>query len=196
MEVLSLVISLLQQYTYTFLFIGIFIAGEIVLVPAAYLTVVDVLSPIGVLATVALVSIIADSMWYWIGRTVGWERLCRLPLLCKQRDRLECMTPLFRFHGAKTVFLSHFIFGTRNIVQVLCGMHHTPFMSYMSASFAGSLVWAGILLSVVQVVEVSLAQFMDTAQHIELVAAIAAGCVGGTLLLAHRLIARRVMQEQ
>lgn len=194
MEVLALIVQLLQQYTYTFLFAGIFIAGEAVLVPAAYLTVIGVLEPFGVLLTVALVSLSSDSLWYWIGRRVGWERLCQLPLVCRRRDQLEHLTPLFTRHGAKAVFIAHFLYGTRNVVQVLCGMHHTPFVAYLASSFAGSMLWASVLLFVVHAVEFSMAQFMNTAQHIEITAAVAALVVAILFIAVHRLLSRRVLR--
>ena len=114
LDFLEPLISLLQAYPLLFIFVGMIVAGEVVLLPGhiswrhtGHLDVAAVIS-VAVLATV-----LSDLAWYGLGRKFPATALERIPGRGSNRV-VRGLERLFSQKGIQILFLSKFVYGTRN----------------------------------------------------------------------------------
>lgn len=155
-------LELLQQYEYVFLFFGILVGGEVVLLPAVYLAVIGVFGFAPLVAIAVTATLVTDTFWYTVGRKLPLGRVRNWPFIRKRKDRIAKASEVFRKHGLKFLLVSKFIYGTRLATQFLCGAHKLPFFQYLAMDVLGVLIWMGAILSVGLLVGSSL-QALDNA---------------------------------
>src|SRR5256712_4676855 len=102
------------------------------------------LDPVVLLASAGIASLLADTVWYWIGRTqgarvLGW--LCRISLepdSCVRRTQR-----IFVSRGARSLLVAKFIPGFSTVAPPLAGLTRMPFREVLVASGLGGVLWAG-----------------------------------------------------
>jgi membrane protein DedA with SNARE-associated domain len=96
-----------------------------------------------VLGAASLASLLADTMWYWIGRlagmrVIGW--LCRITL---EPDSCVRKTErAFGDRGARSLVVAKFIPGINTIAPPLAGVIRMPVGVFIGYSAAGAVVWS------------------------------------------------------
>ena len=140
--------QILTDHSYLALFFALLVGGETILLPAVYFALLGKLELLPVVAVAATATILSDFGWYLGGRFVPASKIGRLPLLRRRWPQaLAYASDLFERHGAKTVFASKFLYGTRIATQVLAGVTRLGYVRYLIANTASVLVWlAGILV--------------------------------------------------
>jgi membrane protein DedA with SNARE-associated domain len=101
------------------------------------------------LLTVTVAALIADSFWYYLGRTRG---IRILQLLCKislEPDSCVRRTEgIFSKQGARSLLLAKFIPGLSTVAPPLAGIFHMRARRFLLYDAMGSLVWGlSILLT-------------------------------------------------
>lgn len=147
----------LSTYGYPLLFLaaaaehtfvlGLLVPGDIVVLLGGVLAARGVLSLPVAFLVVLLGVLVGLNVSYFVGLRGG------VPLLARwgarfgmTRVRIEAVEAYFERHGAKTVFLSAFIAGFKNLVPALAGASRMPYPRFLVYGFAGGLIRAAVAL--------------------------------------------------
>lgn len=134
----------LGQYSYFFLFLALILAGESVLLPALYLVFDGKLALWPVVFAQVLASLISDAFWYTVGYLLTHRRVARI--LGHRRERvLEQLNQFFAAKKYFILFFSKFIYGTRIVVQVLCGVYRVNSIRYVFVNTLGIITHTALL---------------------------------------------------
>lgn len=181
------VLDIVAAYPYLMLFVGLLLAGEVVLLPALYLATTGKLDPLLVVVVAVVATMLSDLAWFLLGRwspseAVEWMRRRHSSRIV---NRLQ---NLFSRNGPRLLFLSKFVYGTRIAAQVIAGALNMPFKTWLPVNLAAvvavTLALAGLAWGVVGTAQ----RLEDMVQHIEvafllfLLLAIAAYLLVGTMM--------------
>lgn len=148
--------SVLVLHPYVFIFIGLLIGGETVLLPAIYLAITGTLSLSYVTAIMLVSTVISDILWYYVGLG-SVPFLSRRTIKPRVQQAVTGLSRVFQRNDAYVLFMSKFIYGTRIAAQVLCGMHKMNFRRYLVVNTAGVLAlmaaYALVVYSVIETVD-------------------------------------------
>src|SRR6266498_3394550 len=120
-----------------------------VLVVAGALAVELYLSVPRVLLVAVLASVIADGLWYALGRRHGFrilKTLCRISL--SPDSCVRQTTSAFEKWGLPSLVVAKFIPGFSTVAPPLAGAIGSAFGAFLLFDGAGALVWAGAGLAV------------------------------------------------
>lgn len=140
-------LELLQQYQYIFLFVGILITGEVILLPGLYFATTGAFELYHLLIIAIIATVLADSGWYILGRTIPIDALKTAKLIQKREYFFRKASRLFDQHGLKFLFFSKFVYGCRIITQILCGANRTTYVRYITVNTLSTVVWLMALLA-------------------------------------------------
>lgn len=150
-DYLEYVVGQLNANAYPLLFVGLLAAGEVVLIPALYLAVTGRLELATVIAIAVAATTISDLGWYGVGRL--FPAAARTRLARRRGGRLlPWLERQYAARGAKALFASKFVYGTRVMAQLLAGLHRMPLRLYLPVNTAAivsiTLLLSGIALAV------------------------------------------------
>ena len=142
--------SLLSQYGYPIVFLGVLlenagvpVPGETILLAAGFLAHQGLFSLPWVIGLAVVAAILGDNVGYWIGRIGGRPLAERYgSLVGLTRTRLITLDAFFARHGAKTVFFARFITGVRVFAALFAGISRLPWRWFLLYNAAGALTWA------------------------------------------------------
>jgi len=180
----------LLGYKYVLVFFGLVLSGDIFLVGTIYsarfgFVELSTLFPVAIAA-----SIVSDAVWYLLGRFLRRDRLEKLPMLRSKPALVAKLAALFERKGALLVFACKFLYGTRVITQVLCGVHKMKYKKYFFVNVAGSLIWISFLMALVTAVNASVGTLKSTVTKVEISLTIIIA-----LFLAIRFITKRLFEK-
>lgn len=168
-ELLQTILAPLSTHPYLLMFIGLLIAGELVLLPAIYLAVTGRLD-LGMVFVVAVTAtMIADAVWYYIGRRLPPERCARI--VGRRFGRVvERFEPAFttRRRSIIVLFVSKFVYGARTTIQVLAGMHKMPVATWFVVNALAVVTLNACLVSLGYLVRGTMFRFGEIVQDLEL----------------------------
>jgi membrane protein DedA with SNARE-associated domain len=141
-------VELLFAYKYSLLFVGMFLLGETVLLPALYLTQEGHLNLFMVIVVSALATIVSDFVWYVVAYKAPLHKVGTWHRVKKHQALFEKLSALFDAHAYRVLFVSKFVYGTRILVQLLCGMKKMPFVNYLIINTLGTLLYIALLYCV------------------------------------------------
>ena len=102
------------------------------------------MNPLGPLVAAMAASLLADTLWYEIGRRGGarvMNFLCRVSLepdSCVRRTE-----DLFSRHGARSLLLAKFVPGLSTAAPPLAGIFRMRFSRFLFYNTLGAFIWAG-----------------------------------------------------
>jgi membrane protein DedA with SNARE-associated domain len=149
-------IEALLQWGYLILFawvlgeqLGLPLPAEPMLLASGALAATGRLRIGAVILLAALASLLADTVWYWIGRwqgtrVLGW--LCRIsmePDSCVRKTE-----QLFMKHGAPSLLVAKFIPGYNTAAPPLAGVVGMSLSRFLRFSAGGALIWAGVFIGI------------------------------------------------
>ena len=167
LEFVQTVISLLQAHPYLFIFVGMLVAGEVVLLPAVYLAATGRLDLAAVISLAILATVLSDLIWYGLGRRFPAAALERIPGR-HSNSVVRGLERLFSRKGAQILFLSKFVYGTRTVAQILAGVHDMPFRRYIAVNFLGVLTLSAVLVAIAYSVIGTTRQLGDLVEDLEI----------------------------
>jgi membrane protein DedA with SNARE-associated domain len=126
------------------------IPSEVVIPLAGYTAAEGDMRLAPMIAAATAGSLLGATVWYWVGRTVGEQRLRAwigrhgkwLTLSPQDLDRSQLW---FRKHGNAAVFLGRLVPGVRTFVSVPAGFARMPLPSFVVYSAFGTLLWSTAL---------------------------------------------------
>lgn len=131
--------TLITQFGYPALIIGLFFEGETALVLAAFLAHRGYLNLQVVILLGWMMGFAADQFFFWMGRTRGSRFLETRPgwnaHAEKARARLK-RNPHMLFVGIR------FLYGLRTVLSFVIGMSGSHAKKFMALDFIGALLWA------------------------------------------------------
>jgi membrane protein DedA with SNARE-associated domain len=154
MDILAFVV----QYEYWFLFLGLFCLGETVLLPAIYFSLEGKLNIWWVITIATLANIISDIIWYEIAKRVPFHRVKHWHRVERHQETFKKLMHQFDKHHLKILFISKFVYGTRILVQIICGVKRVHFWRYLSVNFLGIAAYTALLYAVALAVNKTLAE--------------------------------------
>lgn len=144
-------VEILVRYGYALLLATVFADQMGVPVPAApMLVAAGALAGSGrwslalVLVLSTLAAVVADAIWYELGRRKGTrilELLCRISLepdSCVRRTE-----DLFARHGAKSLLVAKFVPGLSTVAPPLAGIFRMRWSRFLAFNTAGAALWTG-----------------------------------------------------
>jgi membrane protein DedA with SNARE-associated domain/rhodanese-related sulfurtransferase len=147
---MPIALAFFVHYAYLILFLwvlaeqlGIPIPSIPVLLAAGTLTATHRLHHAPVLLTVLAGCMIADSVWFFLGRRYGnsvLKLLCRLSL-----EASTCVSKTegyFSRRGSSTLLFSKFVPGLSTVAPPIAGQIGTPYARFFAWDLAGSIIWA------------------------------------------------------
>jgi membrane protein DedA with SNARE-associated domain len=138
-------VELLILYKYPFLFLGMFVFGEAVFIPAIYLALEGQFNISGVIIISILANIVADFVWYFLAAAVPFEKIRTWGKVKGKEKTLEKISDLLDIYGYKLLFISKFIYGTRILVQIICGLKRLNLWKYLIVNTIGTALYLGFL---------------------------------------------------
>ena len=126
------------------------IPSELVIPLAGYVATQGGMSPMLVIAAASAGSLAGASVWYWVGRTVGEQRLRAwvgrygkwLTLSGADVDKAQLW---FSRHGNAAVFFGRLVPGVRTLVSLPAGFGGMPVLPFVAYSALGTFVWTAAL---------------------------------------------------
>ncbi|HCQ59575.1 MAG TPA: alkaline phosphatase [Sulfitobacter sp.] len=167
------ILSVMQSAGYAGLFFlmlleNIFppIPSELIIPLAGFLSAQGEMSPYLALFSATAGATIGAVFWYGLGRWIGRDRLMRWAgrhgrwIGLRPRD-LVAASAWFERHGAKAVFLGRMVPGIRTFISVPAGLAEMPWPAFLGWTFAGSLVWSGVLVALGYLLDANYARVAD-----------------------------------
>ena len=166
-DFLQPLMNLLQAHPFLFIFVGMLVAGEAVLLPAIFLAVTGRLDLATVISLAVLATVLSDLAWYGLGRKFPAAALQRIP--GRHGSNIVCgLERMISQKGAQILILSKFVYGTRTITQVLAGVHDMAFRTYIVFNFIGVLALSAALVAIAYSVVGSTRQLGDFVADLEI----------------------------
>jgi membrane protein DedA with SNARE-associated domain/rhodanese-related sulfurtransferase len=151
---MPIALAFFVHYAYIILFLwvlveqlGVPIPSIPVLLTAGTLTATHRLSIPASILSVLAACLIADSVWYLLGRRYGngvLKLLCRLSM---EADTCVAKTAgYFQRRGASTLFFAKFIPGLGTVAAPIAGQTGMPYPRFVFYDLGGSLLWAVVYI--------------------------------------------------
>ncbi|MGJ7043144.1 membrane protein DedA with SNARE-associated domain [Shinella sp. BE166] len=126
------------------------IPSELIMPLAGYLATRGDMSIVAVIAAGTVGSLIGTLPWYFLGRRLGHEGVCRL---AERRGRWLTMSPedvdvaaeRFKSHGRMSVLVGRLIPTVRTLISVPAGVEKMPLFEFLIFSLIGTLIWTTAL---------------------------------------------------
>lgn len=139
-----LFLAALAEHTFV---LGLFVPGDVIVMLGGVLAARGLLTLPATFLVVVLGVLVGLNISYFVGLRGG------IPLLERwgarfgmNRVRIRAVEAYFERHGAKTVFLSAFVAGIKNLVPALAGASRMPYGRCIAYGFAGGVIRAAIAI--------------------------------------------------
>ena len=167
LDLLQPLLNLIQTHPFLFIFVGMLVAGEAVLLPAIFLATTGQLDLSAVISLAVLAMLLSDLAWYGLGRALPATALEWIPGR-PSKQLAASLNRMYTRRGAQILFFSKFAYGTRTIAQVLAGLHDMPFRTYIFFNLLGVLALSGSLVAVAYLVVGNHSRLGAVAHNLEL----------------------------
>src|SRR5919206_2986401 len=156
MPTLEQILSLIAQYGYVIVFLGVMLEsagvplpGETILIAAGFLVQQGHLDLGDAIIFGILGAVVGDQIGYWVGREGGrrfvlrWGRYVLIT-----QERLERAEGFFARHGGKAVFLARFVAGLRVFGALVAGISRMRWRTFLFYNALGGALWATAVVTV------------------------------------------------
>lgn len=126
------------------------VPSELIMPFAGYVAATGELHIAGVVLAGALGSVLGTLPWYWLGRTIGRERLAKW---VKAHGRWFTVTPeeleraerWFERRGGWALLVGRLVPAVRSVISMPAGFECMPIARMLAWSAAGTVLWSGAL---------------------------------------------------
>lgn len=157
--------ALLLEYRYCFFFVGMFLGGEIVLLPAIFLSLQGVLNPAVIIIIGLIADLLSDTAWYSAGRFLPFSKVGHFKVVRRGQKIFSLLVSLFDRCPFQVVFWSKFVYGTRILTQVVSGVKKLPYVKYIVWNSFGFSAYLAFLFALAVLVNESLGIFLETVRY-------------------------------
>jgi membrane protein DedA with SNARE-associated domain len=184
-------------YPYIITFFTSIVAGEFAFAPIIFLAATsDALYLPYTLLAVLSGTIVADSIWYSIGRNNPKEKIYSFPFIKKRAKKLERFSSFFERNYILFLLLTKFVYGTRTISQIVAGIHKIPYKKFIGVSAFGSAIWIGLLTGIASLLSISLERFMETSYDARIIFALFILFIASTYLIFNKIILPKWIKKE
>lgn len=129
------------------------IPSEVILTFGGFMTTYTSLTPIGVIVTATLGSVIGAIILYYVGRLLGVERMERIVdkygrVLRVKKEDIRKADDWFDKYGYWAVLLCRMVPLIRSLISLPAGMSNMRFVPFLLFTLLGTLVWNTILVMI------------------------------------------------
>jgi len=136
---------LIQQYGYAALVMGTFVEGEAVLLLGGMAACLNLLALPGVILAGVAGTVLADQVYFTLGRKGGGAILARRPPWEARSARLFA---LLERYPALLIVGYRYLYGLRTATLVCLGMSRVPLRRFLPLNLLGALLWAAAVSGV------------------------------------------------
>jgi len=156
---------------------GVPLPSFTVMVAAGALLADGQVSALAVLAAAVLAALLANLAWYLAGVRFGQKVLRLLCRISLSPDTCVRMTQsIFQRWGLASLLFSKFVPGISLVAPPIAGAVRMPLLRFLAASSAGTLLWAGVYLSLGYLFREQITVVFDYGQrHLQVVLHVLAG---------------------
>ena len=142
---LSHLVENYETLVYLFMFLGLVVEGEIILISAGIFLHLGVFNYPVTLAIIILGVLAKTFLGYYLGVFMhhNWHETKFLKYIAK---RIRSILPHFKKNPFWSIFISKFIIGFNNAVIIYSGYLKIDFKKYIKAELLSTLVWTPILI--------------------------------------------------
>lgn len=115
--------------------------GNLALIPFIHLAVIGDINYFFFLYFAILGTVLSDSIWYLVGRTVSRKQILEIKFFRKRVKKVEGFLNFFDRVSLEALFFSKFVWGTRIVVRLLAGVERVNFFKYLFVTLGSSLIW-------------------------------------------------------
>lgn len=126
--------------------IGSFTPGETVVMGAGFVSEMGGLNPWFVGLSSLLGTMAGSNLSYWFGRRGGREALIKWGGRFIDEEQITAAEEYFELHGNKTVLVSRFAAGFKNLVPVLAGASRMRLWIFELYTFIGALIYTTLMV--------------------------------------------------
>ncbi len=149
MHTVNILRHLIENYqivVYLFIFLGLVIEGEFILIAIGILFHLGAINMYLALLFALLGLVSKTMLGYYLGGLIHakWNHTKFLKHIEK---RLPNIMPHFKEKPFWSIFISKFIMGVNNIVIISSGYHKINFNKYLKAEFYSTILWAPALIA-------------------------------------------------
>ncbi len=135
-----------QELVSFFIFLGLIVEGEFILISAGIFLHLHALDPMLTLAFIILGLISKTFLGYYLGTQIH-KRWNHTKFLKYIEKRVSNIMPHFEEKPFWSIFISKFILGANNIVIIFSGYKKTDRQTYLKAELSSTIIWApGLIL--------------------------------------------------
>ena len=126
--------------------IGVPFPAEPTLILSGSLVAKGLLSPVRVVAATVAASVIADAIWFLIGRRFGpaLGRLFRRRSAAPAAEPTQRGASWFERWGLRGLLVARFVPGAMQVIVPMAGARHVPFAVFLLYDLAGMVLWASL----------------------------------------------------
>jgi membrane protein DedA with SNARE-associated domain/uncharacterized membrane protein YkvA (DUF1232 family) len=163
--------------------------SELIMPLAGFVAAQGQLNPVLVVLAGTLGSVAGALPWYYAGKWLGEERLCRFAVrhgrwLTFDAQDLGKAIRWFELHGRSAVLVGRLVPTVRTLISLPAGIAHMPLVPFLAWSAIGSLLWTAALTAAGFWLE---AEYQRVADSLDLVSKVIIGLIVLTYL--YRVIA-------
>lgn len=193
-EIIRPLLDVLYAHPYLFIFLGMLVAGEVVLLPAIYLAATGRLDIGSVIVLSVFATMLSDFIWYYAGRRFPASALQRIPGRGTSRV-VKGLDRLFKRNGVQVLFLSKFVYGTRITAQILSGVHDMPLRRYLVSNTLGILAVTAALVVIAYSVVGTTHRMGDVIQNMEIAFFVFVLLAVATFFISGQVLKRQWSQQ-
>ncbi len=185
-----MLLELISRYGYIAVFVFATVEGDGTLLAASFLAHRGYLQLGLVIAVGITATVLANQVYYWIGRKYG-VRLATGRL----RGPFERIDRVMQRHGAGVIVVSRFAIGLKVAIPTFCGAAAIAPLKFAILDFAGAVLWSLVM----GLAGAGIAHFLKEAlvelRRYEWYVAAALFLAGVSLLMTRELSRRRLQRE-
>src|SRR6056297_3146799 len=138
------VIEYFTNYGYIFLFFGLIVEGEVVLLTATLVAYLLGYSMCWFLLVTVLCAVLGDHIWYILGKVLNGKFIEKYgKFIFLPPARYDVLRKFLKNKGKKTFILSKFIYGMGNITVMASSVLGMSYKSFLRSDFIASFLWVG-----------------------------------------------------
>ncbi len=126
----------------TGLFFGFFLPGDSILFPAGILASQGILNLTTLCTLVFIAAVLGNIVGYLFGKHIGKKLFEKEDSRLFRKKHIARAHAFYEKHGGKTILLARFIPIVRTFGPIVAGVSEMNFVSFLSYSTIGALVWA------------------------------------------------------
>lgn len=144
---LTAILALIVQYKYILLFPIALVEGPIVSVLGGFLASSGHLNPVAVFVVVLLGDLVADTVYYFLGRYGGASFIRKYGKYLRISDAaVQRLESHFQKHAGKTLFAAKFAHGLGFMTLFAAGMSGMPYRKFMVLNFLSAALKSAVLV--------------------------------------------------